>query len=61
MLLFAEKACMLSLFVVSFCGCECGKSATTVLKRTTYIIILKKISTFVFYYAAFNAVLMNFK
>ena len=52
MLLFAEKARMLSLFAVFFCGCECGKSATTVLKRTTYIIIIKKISTFVLYYAA---------
>ena len=61
MLLFAEKARMLSLFAVFFCGCECGKSATTVLKRTTYIIIIKIISTFVLYYAAFNAVLMNFK
>ena len=61
MLLFAEKACMLSLFAVFFCGCECGKSATTVLKRTTCIIIIKKNSTFALYYAAFNAVLMNFK
>ena len=61
MLLFDEKARMLSLFAVFFCGCECGKGATTVLKRTTYIIIIKIISTFVLYYAAFNAVLMNFK
>ena len=61
MLLFAEKARMLSLFAVFFCGSEFGKSAITVLKRITYIIIIKKISTFVFYYAAFNAVLMNFK
>ena len=61
MLLFAEKARILSLFAVFFCGCECEKSATTVLKRTTYIIIIKKISNFVFYYAVFNAVLINFK
>lgn len=61
MLLFAEKKRILSPFAVFFCGCECEKSPTTVLKKNNIHYHNKKNSTFVLYYAVFNAVLMNFK